>query len=215
VGRQIRPVDHGLLVLNHFGIRQSLVSHSAGLTSARFLRLCLQSTACSQCLDLCELLQVQKELPRGFDAKYVLFFEAKRTLGSQSVESFGELLNHCCQVELQMIWGLVLGVAEAAVVGRQEEEDELVWLLFYFQQTPADGLRYCVPLVWEFFAGTWRSQMNSRADVVGRAESTAAVEPAIVAPRQDRNIRKGRQSWAEVVETMLLRRWSIGKTICL
>ena len=105
-------------MLNHFGIHQSLVSHSAGLTSARFLRLCLQSTACSQCLYLRELLPVQKELPREFDAKYVLFFEAKRTLGSQFAESFVELLNHCCQVERQMIWELVLGVAEAAVVGR-------------------------------------------------------------------------------------------------
>jgi hypothetical protein len=111
-------VDHGLLVLNHFGIRRSLVSHSAGLTSARFLRLCLESTACSQRLYLCELLQVQKELPREFDVKYVLFFEAKRTLGLQFAESFVELLNHCCQIERQAIWELVLGVAEPAVVGR-------------------------------------------------------------------------------------------------
>ena len=59
----------------------------------------------------------------------------------------------------------------------------MVWLLFYFQQTLVDGLKYCVPLVWEFFAGTWRSQTSSRADVVGIAESTAAVEPAVVALR--------------------------------
>ena len=94
----------------------------------------------------------------------------------------------------------------------------MVWLRFYFQQTLADGLKYCVPLVWEFFAGTWRSQTSSRADVVGIAESTAAFELAIVALRQDRNIRKGRQSWTEVVETMLLRRRSVelmGTTICL
>jgi hypothetical protein len=43
-------------------------------------------------------------------------------------------------------------------------------------------------------------------DVVGIMEWIVAVEPVIVAQRQDRNIRKGRQSWAEVVETMLLRR---------
>jgi hypothetical protein len=94
----------------------------------------------------------------------------------------------------------------------------LVWLMFYFQQTLADGLKYCVLLVWESFAGIWCCQTSSRADVVGRAESTVAVEPAIVALCQDRNIRKGRQSWAEVVETMLLRRQSveqIGTTICL
>ena len=115
MGLQVRLVHHGLLVLNHFGIRRSLVSHSAGLTSARFLRLCLQSTACSQCLYLCELLQVQKELPREFDAKYVLFFEAKKTLGSQFAESFVELSNHCCQIERQMVCELVL---EAAVAGR-------------------------------------------------------------------------------------------------
>jgi hypothetical protein len=118
VGPQIRPMHHGLLVLSHFGIRRSLVSHSASLTSARFLRLCLRSTACSQRLYLCELLQVQKELPREFDAKYVLFFEAKKTLGSQFAESFVELLNHCCQIERQVVWELVLGVAEAAVAER-------------------------------------------------------------------------------------------------
>jgi hypothetical protein len=43
-------------------------------------------------------------------------------------------------------------------------------------------------------------------DVVVIVEWIVAFEPAIVALRQDRNIRKGRQSWAEVVETMLLRR---------
>ena len=181
MGRQIRPVEHGLFVLNHFGNRRSLVSHSAGLTSARFLRLRLQSTACSQRLSRCELLQVQKELRREFDAKYVLFFEAKTTLGSQFAESFVELWNHCCQIERQVIWELVLGVAEAVVVGRQEEEDELVWLQFYFQETLAGGLKYCVLLVWESFVGIGYSQTSSRADVVGIAESTAAVEPAIVA----------------------------------
>jgi hypothetical protein len=59
----------------------------------------------------------------------------------------------------------------------------LVWLLFYFQQTLADDLKYCVPLAWESFAGTWYSQTSSRVDVVGIAESTAAVESAIVALR--------------------------------
>ena len=57
-------------------------------------------------------------MPREFDAKYVLFVAAKRTLGSQFAESFVELWNHCYQVERQMIWELVLGVAEADVVGR-------------------------------------------------------------------------------------------------
>jgi hypothetical protein len=49
-------------------------------------------------------------------------------------------------------------------------------------------------------------------------EWIVAVEPAVVVLRQDRNIRKGRQSWAEVVETMLLQRQLIESnwtTICL
>jgi hypothetical protein len=55
-------------------------------------------------------------------------------------------------------------------------------------------------------------------DVVVTVEWIVAVEHVIVALRQDRNIRKGRQSWVEVVETMPLRQESVESnrtTICL
>lgn len=55
-------------------------------------------------------------------------------------------------------------------------------------------------------------------DVVVRVEWIVAVEHVVVALCQDRNIHKGRQSWVEVVETMLLRQESVESnwtTICL
>jgi hypothetical protein len=106
----------------------------------------------------------------------------------------------------QTTFDLVLVVAEVLVVGKQDEEVGIPWLLVYFQQTLADVAKYYVPLVLESFVGTSHFQTSSRVAVVVIAEWIAAVGPAVVALRQDRNIRKGRQSWAEVVETMLLRR---------
>lgn len=84
-------------------------------------------------------------------------------------------------------------VAEVYAVGRLAEE-EGVPLLVCFPQKLADVGKCYVLLVLESFAGIWHSQKSLMVDVAVREESTAAAETAVVAPRQDRNIRKGRQS---------------------
>ena len=119
---------------------------------------------------------------------------ARRTLGSRLDGSSVGLWNHCCLKTRQTTLGLVRVVAEVDVVGRLAEEDERVPLSVCFPQKLADVRKCYVLLVLESFAGIWHSQKSLMVAVAVKEESTAAVGPAVLAPRQDRNIRKGRQS---------------------
>ena len=152
---------------------------------------------------------MRKELPRGSGGRCASSYGARRTLGLLYAESFGGLSIRWCLVICQMTFGLLLVVAEALVAAKQDGKVLIKQPLVYFRQTLAYGARCFVLLALESFAGTWYFRTSSRVVAVVRAEWIVAVEPVILALCQDRNIRKGRQNWTEVVETMLLRLESV------